>query len=95
MEMVTAVRVLANFRLELEFESGETRLFDARPYLERGEFQRLKDPTLFSQAYLACDTVCWPGNLDIAPETLHDRSVPLDLSAPAADSLPEPNRAGT
>ncbi|MFH1076151.1 MAG: DUF2442 domain-containing protein [Pseudomonadota bacterium] len=29
------------------------------------------------QAYVALDTVCWPGDLDIAPETLYDRSVPL------------------
>ena len=78
MEIVTSVRVRPNFQLELEFDSGEVRLFDARPYLERGEFQRLKDPALFSQAYPACDTVCWPGNLDIAPETLHDCSVPMD-----------------
>ncbi len=28
------------------------------------------------QAYVALDTVYWPGDLDIAPETLYDRSVP-------------------
>jgi hypothetical protein len=31
---------------------------------------------MFKQAYVAYDTVCWPGNLDIAPETLYDRSRP-------------------
>jgi len=74
LESVTHVQVREGFQLELKFNTGETRLFDARPYLDRGIFQQLKDPALFKQAYVAFDTVCWPGNLDIAPETLYDRS---------------------
>lgn len=76
MESVTRVRPRADFQLELEFNTGETRLFDARPYLERGVFRRLQDPSLFKQAYVSFNTVCWPGNIDIAPETLYDRSIP-------------------
>lgn len=76
METVYAVRPRDDFHLELQFSTGETRIFDARPYLQRGAFARLQDPRLFKQAHVAFDTVCWPGNLDIAPETLYDRSVP-------------------
>ena len=74
METVTQVSARDDFMLELKVSTGETRLFDARPYLEKGVFTRLKDPAMFKQAYVAFDTVCWPGNLDIAPETLYDRS---------------------
>ena len=74
MEKVTHVHPLENFKLKMKFSTGETRLFDARPYLEKGVFQQLQDETLFRQAYVALDTVCWPGGLDIAPETLYDRS---------------------
>jgi hypothetical protein len=74
METVTQVSAREDYTLELKFNTGETRLFDARPYLEKGGFTRLKDPAMFKQAYVAFDTVCWPGNLDIAPETLYDRS---------------------
>lgn len=74
MESVTHVRIREDFQLELKFDTGETRIFDARPYLDKGVFQRLKDPALFRQAFVAHETVCWPGNLDIAPETLYDRS---------------------
>ena len=78
MESVTRVVPTEDFHLELWFDDGSHRLFDAQPYLNRGVFTRLKDPAKLRQAFVAFDTVCWPGNIDIAPETLYDRSVPLD-----------------
>lgn len=77
MEAVIRVLPRDDFYLEVWFNTGEHRLFDARPYLGKGVFQRLQDATLFKQAFVSLDTVCWPGELDIAPETLYDRSVPV------------------
>ena len=77
MERVINAIPKKDFSLEIEFNTGEKRRFDARPYLDRGIFQRLQDERLFMQAYVALDTVCWPGDLDIAPETLYDRSIPI------------------
>jgi Protein of unknown function (DUF2442) len=77
MEQVISVAPLDNFHLKLVFNTGETRLFDVRPYLEKGVFQRLKNIELFREVYVGLDTVCWPGELDIAPETLYDRSSPV------------------
>ncbi|MFA7384436.1 MAG: DUF2442 domain-containing protein [Desulfurivibrionaceae bacterium] len=77
MESVTRVVPREDFSLEVWFNTGQHRLFDARPYLNRGVFIRLQDIALFKQAYVAMNTVCWPGNLDIAPETLFDRSIPM------------------
>ena len=78
MESVVRVLPREDFQLELWFNTGEHRLFDAKPYLDKGIFQRLRNASLFQQAYIAFDTVCWPGELDIAPETLYDRSTPLN-----------------
>ena len=80
MESVTRVVPKEDFSLELWFDDGSHRIFDAKPYLERGVFARLKDPVKFMQAFVAFDTVCWPGDIDIAPETLYDRSVPLETA---------------
>jgi hypothetical protein len=77
MEAVTSVKPLDSYQLELTFSTGERRVFDAWPYLNRGVFGRLKNVELFRQAYVAYDTVCWPGDLDIAPETLYARSHPV------------------
>lgn len=77
MEAVIRVLPRDGYLLELWFNTGDHRLFDARPYLNRGAFTRLQDASLFRQAFVSLDTVCWPGNLDIAPETLFDRSAPM------------------
>ena len=60
--------------LLLVFENHEKRLFDMTPYLEKRPFTKLKDSPLFMKATVACGTVTWPGNIDIAPETLWDHS---------------------
>lgn len=78
METVTRVKPCDNYFLELWFDTGEHRLFDVKPYLNRGAFTKLQDVHLFRRAFVAMDTVCWPGDLDIAPETLYDLSVPIN-----------------
>lgn len=85
MEKVIRVIARENFALELWFDTGDHRWFDARPYLTRGVFIQLQDAALFNQAYVDLDTVCWPGDLDIAPETLFDRSSPINETANAAN----------
>ena len=77
MELVTQVAPRDDFHLELTFDTGERKVFDVKPYLDKGVFRRLQDIQLFKQAYVEGGTVCWPQDLDIAPETLYDRSIPL------------------
>lgn len=77
MESVIRVIPRDDFSLGLWFDTGDHRLFDARPYLKRGVFVRLQDVVLFKQAFVALDTVYWPVDLDIAPETLYNRSAAL------------------
>jgi hypothetical protein len=72
---VIKVTTEANHMLILEFENGEKRQFDMLPYLEKKPFDRLKAAPLFRKAYVAHGTVVWPGDIDIAPDTLYSRSV--------------------
>jgi hypothetical protein len=41
-------------------------------------FIRLKGKSLFNLAKVDYGTVVWPVNIDIAPETLYDRSIPCE-----------------
>ncbi|MBL8028941.1 MAG: DUF2442 domain-containing protein [Fibrobacteres bacterium] len=74
---VMSVKPRPDFTLLLKFENSETRIFDMRPLLDKKPFTNLKDTRLFLQAHVENGTVVWPGNLDIAPETLFDHSVPV------------------
>ena len=67
---------LANYRLLLSFENGESRIFDVTPYLERGVFQRIKHPGLFGLAKVVAGSVEWPGEIDLSYDTLYLESKP-------------------
>ncbi len=71
---VVKVEAKANYVLYLEFENGEKRLFDMAPYMDRKPFVELKGSPRFAMAAVGYGTVVWPDGIDIAPETLYDRS---------------------
>lgn len=74
---VVKVEAKPDYTLLLEFENGEMRVFDMAPYLDKKPFDQLKGSPLFGKASVDCGTVVWPGNIDIAPETLYGRSRPV------------------
>jgi Protein of unknown function (DUF2442) len=74
---VVRLKTTPDFRLELGFENGEQRRFDMRPLLTMRPWSRIATEQLFHRATVAHGTVIWPGEIDIAPETLYDDSVPL------------------
>ena len=77
--LIDVKEVLAkpDYVLELRFENGEHRRFDMAPYMNEKPWARIKDASVFAQAYCHLGTVTWPGNIDIDPETLYERSVSI------------------
>ena len=78
---VSSVLTEPDFYLALMFSNGEQRRFDMRPYLHLPVYLRLKNPGYFALAQVDYGTVVWPGEIDIAPETLYRLSLPLDTVA--------------
>jgi hypothetical protein len=73
---VISVKPQPNFQLLLTFANGEIRQFDMRPLLAMRPWSRIASPALFTKAHVEYGTVVWPGDIDIAPETLFIDSVP-------------------
>lgn len=78
---VKSVRALDGHQLALEFENGEQRVFDVKPYLNRGIFIRLQNDELFQTARVVAGSVEWPGGLDLSYDTLYLESQPKETLA--------------
>jgi hypothetical protein len=74
---VKQVRPLNDYRIEVEFENGERRLFDMKPYLQRGVFVRLQNRAAFQAARVVAGSVEWPGEVDLSYDTLYLESRPI------------------
>jgi hypothetical protein len=75
---VDAVVPMDDYQLHLVFSTGEAKIFDMKPYLKRKPFVPLQDKSVFANATLASGDISWcNGEVDIAPETLYEKSQPI------------------
>ncbi len=65
----------ANYRVALEFDHREKRVFDLRPLLKIGSFNSLSAPEAFNTVHVAFDAVAWENGLNLDPEYLYGHSV--------------------
>jgi hypothetical protein len=70
------VEPLRDYQLLLTFENGEKRIFDMKPYLNKGIFKELKDEKLFRSVRVSFDSIEWSNQADIDPEVLYEDSKP-------------------
>lgn len=79
---VKKAKALDDYQLALEFENKERRIFDMKPYLNRGIFVRLQNRALFQAARVVAGSVEWPGGLDLSYDTLYLESQPVEAMDP-------------
>ncbi len=77
--LADVVKVFPNsdFQLDLVYANGERRRFDMKPLLTMKPWDRIANPQVFKLVRAEYGTVVWPGEIDIAPETLYEDSVPM------------------
>jgi hypothetical protein len=73
---IIKVEPLDNYLLKLTFENNEERIFDIKPFLNKGKFNELTDIKMFKSVHINFDTVEWNNNLDLDPESLYELSKP-------------------
>jgi hypothetical protein len=80
-----AVNVIAqnDFTLLLTFANQERRLFDVKPYLDKGVFKELQNLSYFKTVKIVSGSVEWLNGQDLSYDTLYLKSklVSQDVAA--------------
>lgn len=69
---VATVTVQDDAALRVRFHDGLEGEVQFLPSAFRGVFAGLKDPQAFRQAYVHDGVLTWPGELDLAPDAMHE-----------------------
>jgi hypothetical protein len=75
MKKVISVIPLNDYRLQIEFDSKEVRIFDVKPYLNFGIFKELKNEEYFKNVRTSLDSIAWKNGQDFSPETLYLKGI--------------------
>lgn len=70
---VTSVEVSGPYRLRVSFADGLMGEVEFGPTFFRGVFEKLTDPSEFAKVRATEGFVTWPGELDLAPDAMHDQ----------------------
>jgi hypothetical protein len=78
------VKYIEKYKLEIKFENGKEGTVDLQSYIKKGGvFNSFSDMAYFKQFYVNKElgALCWPNNIDIAPETLYSEATGEPLPA--------------
>ncbi len=71
MKKVVSAKANDDFTLDIQFNDGSFKRFDAKPYLDYPVFRELKDLNRFKNIKIVFGTVQWENEQDISPDTLY------------------------
>lgn len=71
---VTSVVPTDDYLLSIDFDNGERRILDMKPYLDFGIFTRLKERNAFNRVRVSFDTIEWDSGIDLDPEFVYNKS---------------------
>ena len=72
---VKDVKPNPDYTLTLTFANGEVKVFDVKPYLDKGIFRELRDKSLFTSVKLILGSIQWQNGQDLCPDMLYLDSV--------------------
>lgn len=67
-------KYIKDYKLEIKFQNGKKGIVDLKSYKNKGGvFSAFEDISFFKKVFLnkELNVLCWPNNIDIAPETLY------------------------
>jgi hypothetical protein len=73
------VEPLDAYKLLLQYETNEKKLFDVSAYISGNWYGKLKDKGYFKSVHICSGGtgIEWPDGQDIAPHELYDKGIPV------------------
>jgi hypothetical protein len=68
---VKAVKANPDYTLTLTFTNGEIKVFDVKPYLDKGIFRELRDRNEFNSVKPFLGSIQWRNGQDFCPDMLY------------------------
>lgn len=68
---ITDVKPQDDYQILLTFDNGEVRIFDMKPYINKGFFKQLQDKNYFKTVKPHFDSIQWANGQDLSPDTLY------------------------
>ena len=74
---ISHVEAKPEYKLQVYFKGAGKRLFDVKPYLNKGIFKELRNDKYFKKVRVIWGGVEWPHAQDLSAETLYCLGVPI------------------
>lgn len=74
MNRIKNVQTTDNYEIIVEFENGEKRVKDMKPYLDKGVFKTLKNKDFFNNVKIKFGTVCWGEDIELCADSIYEDS---------------------
>ena len=75
---IKKVKPNSNYTITLTFTNEEIKVFDTKPYLDKGIFKELKELRYFNSVKPSLGSVQWKNGQDFCPDMLYEESIPWD-----------------
>ena len=68
------VKAIDGYKILIEFDSGEKKVFNVSPYTKGNWYGELSDKTYFGSVFTNGYTVEWPHGQDLCPDEIYYNS---------------------
>ena len=87
---IKAAAITGRWTLHVVFNDDTEGDVDLEAFVnapDAGVFEALRDPEVFNRAHLFLGALTWPGELDLAPDAMHDAIKATGIYAPEAEAV--------
>ena len=75
------IEIVGNYKIKLNYETGEVKLFDVLPYINGAWYKELENEKYFNTIHIVSNGkgIEWEHGQDIAPHELYEMGIPVKI----------------